>query len=642
LSVILQSLETDTGVIIRTSHSELTFTIWQSGFELRRAGDLILRSGPGWGTPANSVNQWAIEGDQIILTYIRGTHGMGRLVVTALDNGWRFTWDQPTRDTFSLASGNHWYGHGALIHQDWPLETLSLWEAPLMTWDNGPTGLGNIQEPLWVTATGVAIYVENATPSLHVGLNAPPLTLAPPQWDLTANAAPFISRPPSASTGATGLLALVDRRAPLTYLLLVGEDVVDAHRQAIKVIGKPDNAPHEGLLRAPIWTTWARYKTHITQETVINFAREIRAHGFPGGTLEIDDKWQQHYGDNALDPQRFPDPRRMVATLNDLGFAVTLWVIPFFDAASKNAQDAIRHNYVVRRPDGKHYDVPWWQGTAHLLDVSNPYALDWWADKLRKLQQSLGLAGFKFDAGEANYLPADAQLFMAINRNDYSARWAQFGATQFPYGEVRCGWHSQRLAILFRQWDKASTWGLDNGLASVITGALALGMVGYPFVLPDMIGGNAYHGQNADKELLIRWTQASAPMLAIQFSLAPWDYDPETVDICRKYATLHVDLLPERLRAARQATESGTPVIRPLFWANPHDAQALTTRDQYLLGESHLVAPVIVRGATSRDVYLPSGTWRDYWTGRVYDGGQWLHGFPAPLDTLPLFVKQQA
>jgi alpha-glucosidase (family GH31 glycosyl hydrolase) len=131
-------------------------------------------------------------------------------------------------------------------------------------------------------------------------------------------------------------------------------------------------------------------------------------------------------------------------------------------------------------------------------------------------------------------------------------------------------------------------------------------------------------------------------MLAIQFSLAPWDYDPETVDICRKYATLHVDLLPERLRAARQATESGTPVIRPLFWANPHDAQALTTRDQYLLGESHLVAPVIVRGATSRDVYLPSGTWRDYWTGRVYDGGQWLHGFPAPLDTLPLFVKQQA
>ena len=640
MSIQLQATETDTVLVLQAEHSQLEFTIWQAGFKLRRDnGDLMLQSGTDWGAPVSNLNLWSVEADHAILTFNRGSHGVGRLTVTVIENGWRFAWDQPTRDTFSLAAGKHWYGQGEIINQLWPLETLSLWEAPLMTWDNGPTGLGDIQEPVWITATGVAVYAENATPDLLVGFNAPPPNIPIPQWDKHLSQAPANIRPRPTMPGSSGMLTLMDRHAPLSYLLLVGTDVVNAHTQFIKLVGKPEAIPPEALLKEPIWTTWARYKTSITQQVVLDFATEIRDHGFPGATLEIDDKWQQHYGDTSLDPARFPDPAAMVAALKVLGFNVTMWVIPFLDPQSANTQHAVRFNFVVRRPDGAPYEVTWWQGTGYLLDVTNPYALEWWAVQLKTLQRTTGLAGFKFDAGEGNFLPADAHTFAPINRSEFSTKWVQFAAANFPYCEVRCGWHAQRYPVLFRQWDKFSVWGLDNGLASIITSALAFGMVGYPFALPDMIGGNGYNGVTADKELFIRWTQASAAMLAIQFSIAPWDYDDETITICRKYAKLHVDLLPQRLAAARQATQTGAPVIRPVFWHAPLDEQTFTIKDQYLLGDTLLVAPVITPATTSRDVYLPRGNWRNYWTGEQYTGGQWLTNVSAPLDTLPLFER---
>ncbi|MCC7207758.1 MAG: glycoside hydrolase, partial [Anaerolineae bacterium] len=461
-----------------------------------------------------------------------------------------------------------------------------------------------------------------------------------PEWSQGLGMAPADMRPPPAMPGASGLLSVADRLAPLRYRLLVGVDATSAFRRLIQALGKPPRTPPEGLLRRPIWTSWARYKSDIDQAKIVDFAREIRAHEYPGGTLEIDDRWQRAYGDTQFDPVRFPDPAGMVRTLDAMGFAVTLWVPTFLNPDSLNAQEAEHEGYLVRRPDGSPYPVTWWQGTGYLLDLSHPGAVQWWAERLGALQRAVGLAGYKFDAGEANFLPADAVTHAPMGRNEYSTRWAEFAAQHFPYCEARCGWFSQRQPVLFRQWDKFSVWGHDNGLASVITTALALSMTGYPFTLPDMVGGNAYAGVEPDKELFIRWAQASAPMLAIQFSLAPWDFDKETDAICRRYAQLHVDLADARVRAAHNAVETGEPVLRPIFWNFPRDAEAQVVGDEYLLGDEYLVAPVVEPGKRTRDVYLPAGRWREYWSRREHLGGQWLRNFPAPLDTLPLFVRR--
>ena len=88
------------------------------------------------------------------------------------------------------------------------------------------------------------------------------------------------------------------------------------------------------------------------------------------------------------------------------------------------------------------------------------------------------------------------------------------------------GWGAQHLAIFFRMLDKDTSWGDQNGLGTLIPTLLQFGLEGYPFVLPDMIGGNGYNTA-PDKELFIRWMQVNVFMPAMQFSYTPWDYDQE-------------------------------------------------------------------------------------------------------------------
>ncbi|MCA2002728.1 MAG: glycoside hydrolase, partial [Chloroflexi bacterium] len=70
-----------------------------------------------------------------------------------------------------------------------------------------------------------------------------------------------------------------------------------------------------------------------------------------------------------------------------------------------------------------------------------------------------------------------------------------------------------------------------------------------------------------------------------------------------------------------------------------NDEHALTCDDEFLLGGEFLVAPVVAPNTTRRDIYLPQGTWQNYWTKEIISGAALLKDFPAPLDTLPLFKK---
>jgi alpha-glucosidase len=97
-------------------------------------------------------------------------------------------------------------------------------------------------------------------------------------------------------------------------------------------------------------------------------------------------------------------------------------------------------------------------------------------------------------------------------------------------------------------------------------------------------------------------------------------------------------MLPYLYSLFEQASRDGTPVMRPLIWHYQNDPQCAATQDQFLLGESLLVAPVIQPGARARSVYLPPGTWHDFWSLESYRGRS--HALAeAPLSILPLYVK---
>ena len=74
-------------------------------------------------------------------------------------------------------------------------------------------------------------------------------------------------------------------------------------------------------------------------------------------------------------------------------------------------------------------------------------------------------------------------------------------------------------------------------------------------------------------------------------------------------------MLPYVKLAVAQARAHGWPVMRHLFLDHPRDPRTWTIADEYMYGDSLLVAPVVTRGATSRSVYLPEAAYFDYWTG---------------------------
>lgn len=527
----------------------------------------------------------------------------------------------------------HWYGGGELIHQRHPLNTLMLHSAPFHTFDNGPTGLSGVMNPAWFSSNGTLIIADSP---VEFGMNQPPADYPRFKWSFATDGRGAFSDRPFLDQGGQGDGFFTFKGNALDLKFYFSKNAVTAYENQVKHFGQPRELPPEGLFTKPTWTTWARYKTAINQEVVLRFADEIIANDYPYHVMEIDDRWQVYYGDLEFDPQRFPDPKSLIDELHAKGFKVTTWVIPFLDERSNAFAEGTKNDWLVRRMDGSPYLVPWWQGHGGLLDVTNPSALEWFFERLNQLQVQTGCDGFKFDAGEACFLPEDAITYQKIHPNENTKIYVDAVAKHHRLTEVRSGWRNQAAPIFFRQWDKTTSWGLNNGLHSVLTGALAMSLAGYPFILPDMVGGNEYD-EKADAEMMIRWTQLNALLPSMQFSLAPWEYGPDATELCRRFANLHVEFAPKILEIAKTSIAAGLPIIRPIFWLDPTNERALTCDDEFLLGDEFLVAPVVTPNTIQRDIYLPKGTWQQYWTGEIVEGNTLLENYPTPLDALPIF-----
>lgn len=162
--------------------------------------------------------------------------------------------------------------------------------------------------------------------------------------------------------------------------------------------------------------------------------------------------------------------------------------------------------------------------------------------------------------------------------SDYVRAVSKFGSMI----ETRAAHQTQDLPIFLRMMDKDTRWTFENGLPTLITTLLQLNMVGYPFVLPDMIGGNGYN-ENPSKELFIRWLQVNTFMPSLQFSYVPWDYDNETIEISRKFTDFHARIALIIVAEMKRTIETGEPLNPPIWWLDPDDRVAQQISDGNIL-----------------------------------------------------------
>ena len=145
-----------------------------------------------------------------------------------------------------------------------------------------------------------------------------------------------------------------------------------------------------------------------------------------------------------------------------------------------------------------------------------------------------------------------------------------------------------------------------------ISESIAQGLIGHPFNCPDMIGGGELSsfrdGAPLNQELFVRFAQCSALFPMMQFSLAPWRVlDDRHLSAVREAVDTHHALQPDLSALFDHAAKTVEPILRPMAYHFPgYEA----VRDQFLLGEEILCAPVLEPGATTRPVLVPPGRWQ--------------------------------
>lgn len=363
---------------------------------------------------------------------------------------------------------------------------------------------------------------------------------------------------------------------------------------------------------------------------------QLRTRGLPVGWVILDDPWAAGadtgcFGSLQFDPARYPDPAGLIARVHRLGVRFMLWISPQLK------------NKGCPPPSG--YPNGWLTGDDdyYIRDLTLP---DERADFVRRLRAlaALGVDGFKADRGdevdlEKTRLAAGDGVYF---QNAYPRLYAQAVADAMrPY---RRHWASlfrsatagsPAFAPGFVGEDTTHSW---NGLYAAVRMAQTASVAGEATWGSD-IGG--YLGGELTPLLFVRWAQfaATTPVFEVGGdgpSATFWQLGRTAVEGFRRAATLHYELVPYLYELVREASVSGAPVLRPLGLGAPGDAAAWRSDTEYTVGDALLAAPVVTPKAGP--VYLPAGTWIDYWSGERVDGGQAVSRHRA-ADELPLYVR---
>ena len=406
---------------------------------------------------------------------------------------------------------------------------------------------------------------------------------------------------------------------------------------AAHVHHQPRSMPHVDMF-SPQWALWIELLYQPTQAATLAYADAVLRHGYAPGVMIIDDNWSEDYGVWKFRSDRFPDPSAMVRQLHDNGFGVMLWTCPYVSPDGRNYLDLRNRGLLIREPGGEPAIRRWWNGYSAVLDLTNPAAVDWYRSELDQLRSSFGIDGFKFDGGDVDVYRHDDLTHEPTTPADQVHRYGAFAAS-FEFNELRSGWNLGGLGVATRISDANHSWD-EHGLGKLIGNQLAQGLLGMPFSAPDMIGGGQYLDFDEDRidpEVFVRHAQIAAFSPMMQFSAAPWrlldDQHAAAVRAAADVRTEHHDLF---VALARESLRTGDPIIRPLEYEFPHRGLHTIT-DAFMVGPDLLVAPVVERGATTRTVVLPPGTWQTP-EGQQLDGDREIE-VAVNLATVPRFHR---
>lgn len=402
---------------------------------------------------------------------------------------------------------------------------------------------------------------------------------------------------------------------------------------------------------------WGYYREAALRET----AKGFETHNIPVSAMHLDIDCLDGFRAFTIDPDRFPHLPEFTKELTAKGIRLITIINPGIKADRKNKlfQEGREQDVFCKLPDGEPVLASVWAGECAFPDFTNPQARHWWSRQYEYLLD-LGITGFWHDMnepavfvqwGDPSLPPYSTRHFLEGRGGDHREAHNVYGLLQAqagyealreyqpqkrPFIVSRAGWAGLQRYAWTWTGDIEISWA---ALRLTIATVLNLGLSGIPYSGAD-IGG--FKG-NPGAELYLRWFQMSCflPFCRTHSSdnskpRAPWTFGEPTLSIIREFLKLRYRLMPYFYTLAWEANQNGSPLVRPLFWADSSDRNLWDLDDAFLLGDALLICPIVEEGATERSISLPKGEWYHFWDDVLLEGENNLE---APLDKIPLLVK---
>lgn len=393
----------------------------------------------------------------------------------------------------------------------------------------------------------------------------------------------------------------------------------------------------------PLWSFGYQqsHRTLASREEILSVAKTFRKKKLPCDALIYlstgfcPSGWNTENGSFVWNSRVFSDPKEILDEMHGENFHAVMHAVILSDKLRGTVHDACD----LSRFDETEASCYW---DAHRKDFA------------------MGIDGWWPDEGD----PLDIASRLVRNRMYWDGPQVDRPNVR-PYALHRNGYAGmQRYASFVWSGDVFSTW---ETLKTQVPIALNTGLTGIPYWGTDI--GGFVPTPEFTAELYLRWFQFGAfcPLFrchgrAWKLRL-PWGWntgdpgpteinnykgaaipdssqlhDERVETICRKYLELRYRMLPYLYSVVRECATTGMPIMRALWLHFPNDPKAVASGDEYLWGRNLLVAPVVEKGATTRQIYLPRGAWYDFWTGERLDGGREISR-PVDLETIPLYVR---
>ena len=484
-----------------------------------------------------------------------------------------------------------------------------------------PTGDSHAPVPFFVSTAGYGVYVDTARYAEFYFGSSDLLTAEDAGAQEKKQIAVSTDDLYAAKKGGVSNISIhIPAAKGVEIYIIEGETITDVVAQYNMLAGGGCSAPDWAL--SAIYRCYGRYN----QNEVLETAKRLKQHGYAVGTIGLEPGWQtQTYSCSYVwSPERYPDPQALIAQLAEMDYHVNLWEHAFVHPTSPIYGEIV--------PYSGDYSV--WNGAVP--DLSLPEAREIFAGHQKKLVD-MGVDGFKLDECDSS---------------DYTRCWSFPNHAQFPSGLDGEQYHSL-FGVFYMQ---TMLQALDNRpILSEVRNAGALS-ASYPFVLysdlydhADFIRGCATAGFSGvlwtpevrdakTGEEFVRRLQSN--VFSVQCLINAW-YCEEMpwlqhgcAEEVKKLLAVREQIKPMLKKAFDRYEKTGVPPVRALVSDYTADPETYEIDDEYIFCDDLIVAP-ITAGSDSREVYLPEGQWRDYFTKQPVQAGR----FTVQTESIPVYEK---